>query len=268
MQGLHRILAVTLLGLSFLSTGCKQKAELNDAAVAVTPVSQSVVESEEVLPSFDSALNEAMNAANKVQEANRAEEWHSVMDSWQSAITQLQALPESNPNYVEAQQKIQEYRSNFDYAKQNFLTVSLGDTLVNPASSPDEIQSWIDQGANPRYSEPNFLGEQTAKLYYAATFGNDHAVRILLNEGATWDQLTSEQLDDALIGASCNGFFYNVQELLKAGANPNGLPDNDEKPLAMSRSGICREVDMNGPIAPGSRQHSAIEAALRAAGAK
>lgn len=271
MKGLRCVLIVSLMGGSFLFSGCNNSEDLSsDRGVEVTPVSQStsLVEPEETIDSFDAALKEAMDAANKVQDANRSEEWKSVVTSWQSSITHLQSLSETDPNYAVAQEKIREYQSNLDYAQQNFLNVSLGDTLVDPASTPNEIQSWIDQGANPRYTATSILGEQTAKLYYAASFGNDHAVKILLNAGATWDQLTSAQLDDALIGASCNGFFFNVQELLKAGANPNGLPDNDEKPLAMSGSGICKEVDVNGPITPGTRQHAAIEAALIAAGAK
>ena len=267
MKRLRCVIFSSFAGLSILFSGCDRSTVGEMEAGSVTqPV--AIVEPEQTVTPFDAALGEAMNAATKVQDANRSEDWQIVVTSWQRSITLLQSLSESDSNYALAQQKIQEYQSNLDYAQQNFLNVSLGDALVDTASTPDEIQSWIDQGANPRYTAPSVLGDQRAKLYYAAAFGNDHAVRILLDEGATWDQLTSEQLDDALISASCNGFFFNVQELLKAGANPNGLPDNDEKPLAMSRSGICREVDTNGPIPPGTRQHPAIEAALLAAGAK
>lgn len=270
MKGFHRLLLAFFLGVSVLLPACDRSEDMNDnGEVAANSAIRlaSTVEAEKTDP-FGAALTEAMEAATRVQDADGSEDWQSVVALWQRSITLLQSLPESDSNYTVAQQKIQEYQVNLDYAQQNFLNASLGNALVDTASTPNEIQSLIDRGANPRYVEPNVFGEQTAKLYYAATFGNDHAVRILLNEGATWDQLTSEQLDDALISASCNGFFFNVQELLKAGANPNGLPDNDEKPLAMSRSGVCREVDMNGPIKPGTRQHPAIEAALIAAGAK
>jgi len=45
-------------------------------------------------------------------------------------------------------------------------------------------------------------------LYYAVRSHSDEKVKIMLESGATWNQLSQEQLNDALIGASCDGSRY------------------------------------------------------------
>lgn len=274
MQKFHYSLATAALILC-LGAGCSSSDIQTDTSAQ--PQSSTEAEQPEVTTQtieeptadpFGDAVREATTASNLVQEANRPEAWETVIATWEKAIDHLSSVPEGDENYAIAQQKIEEYQANLDYAEQNLLTATFGEALVNTGSTAGDIQTLIDQGADPRAVKTSILGDPTPQIYYAASFGSDAAVKVLLENGATWDQMTSEQLDDALISASCSGFLFTVQELLKAGANPNATNHHSEKPLMLSQSEVCQSVDMTGPIPAGSRQHAQVEAALRSAGAQ
>jgi hypothetical protein len=59
-----------------------------------------------------------MSAATLTQSAVSKEDWELVSSKWQNAISLLKQLPNSSPNYVKAQVKIQEYERNLNYARQ------------------------------------------------------------------------------------------------------------------------------------------------------
>lgn len=73
---------------------------------------------------FREAVNEAMTAAEAVQTAQTAAEWQAVAEGWERAIALMKQVPESNPNYATAQQKISDYQPNLDYAQQNYERLS------------------------------------------------------------------------------------------------------------------------------------------------
>jgi methionine-rich copper-binding protein CopC len=68
---------------------------------------------------FSDAVNKATSAAQLTQTAQTAEEWQTVATDWQAAIALMQAVPEGDPNYAVAQQKVAEYQKNLEYAQQN-----------------------------------------------------------------------------------------------------------------------------------------------------
>jgi hypothetical protein len=72
--------------------------------------------------SFKEAVNQAMNAANLAQTAQTPEQWRTVANHWQQAITHLQSIPPTDPNHATAQQKIGEYQKNLRYAQQRKAT--------------------------------------------------------------------------------------------------------------------------------------------------
>jgi hypothetical protein len=264
MQRFHSVLILIACGLSLAVISCGETNRPSDGLAETALAAPAETQG----AAFQAALNEAGNASQLIQGANKSEEWEAVVLAWEEAVARLKEVPESDQNYSTAQQKIKEYQAKLAYSRQNFLNVSLGDALVKTNSTAEEIQSLIDQGADPRLVEPDILGDPTPKLYYAANFGNDQSVKTLLNAGATWDQLNRTQLDDALIGASCTGYIFTVNELLKAGANPNASNDHGESPLQLAQSETCMSHDMTGPIEVGTRQHQQIASALKAAGAR
>lgn len=126
----------------------------------------------------------------------------------------------------------------------------------------------LDRGADPRAVNPGIFGGQKPVLLSAAEFGTSEKVKALLAAGATWDQLSEEQLNEALISASCAGWAFTVEELLGAGANPNYEDDSNDTPLMLATSETCRTLDVAGtPIQPGTRQHDQVVQLLEAAGA-
>ncbi|MEO1067863.1 MAG: hypothetical protein AAFW95_01895, partial [Cyanobacteria bacterium J06638_6] len=68
---------------------------------------------------FRQAVNAAQAAANQAQTASTAAEWQNVANAWASAIALMQRVPEADPNYEVAQQKVVDYQPNLDYARQN-----------------------------------------------------------------------------------------------------------------------------------------------------
>ena len=72
---------------------------------------------------FHAAVNQAIEAANLTQFATTQTDWQTVADRWQNAIAFLEAVPEENPNYATAQEKIVEYQKNLNYAQQKLAAV-------------------------------------------------------------------------------------------------------------------------------------------------
>lgn len=69
---------------------------------------------------FKQAVNEAMVAAELTQTAQSSQEWFSVVSKWVKAANLMEEVPSSHPHYKIAQKKVVEYRSNWEYARQNF----------------------------------------------------------------------------------------------------------------------------------------------------
>lgn len=62
-------------------------------------------------------INAAMRAATQAQTAKTKTEWNLVADDWGKSISLLKQVPQSDPNYQKAQQKITEYQNNQAIAK-------------------------------------------------------------------------------------------------------------------------------------------------------
>ena len=73
---------------------------------------------------FQKAVNQALEAATLTQSANTEVEWQTVADRWQDAIALMAAVPQSNPKYKLAQNKVVEYQKNLDYANQRIAALS------------------------------------------------------------------------------------------------------------------------------------------------
>jgi hypothetical protein len=67
---------------------------------------------------WKNATATAYGAAVKAGSAQTRAEWNEVASEWQKAIDLMKEVPESNPNYQTAQQKVQEYQNNLNVAKQ------------------------------------------------------------------------------------------------------------------------------------------------------
>ncbi|NMG60575.1 hypothetical protein E1H12_19175 [Geitlerinema sp. P-1104] len=67
---------------------------------------------------FALAVSAAIEASEKTQAAQSAEEWQEIAELWQTAIAQMQAVPEDHPQYEVAQDRAESYQDNLQYAQQ------------------------------------------------------------------------------------------------------------------------------------------------------
>ncbi|MGA1475041.1 MAG: hypothetical protein ACO4AI_07730 [Prochlorothrix sp.] len=61
----------------------------------------------------------AIEAAELTQEATSAEDWDNIAARWERAVELMQAVPATDPNYAQAQERIFTYDDNLNYARQN-----------------------------------------------------------------------------------------------------------------------------------------------------
>ncbi|MEH2461944.1 hypothetical protein [Nostoc sp.] len=100
------------------------KIQTSSKSVLVTP-SPVISESPAVLlqtDTFREAISKAINAANLTQSAKSPDEWKTVVNQWETAISLLKTVPSSSQNYTIAQQKIREYQKNLNYAEKNAVS--------------------------------------------------------------------------------------------------------------------------------------------------
>jgi hypothetical protein len=67
---------------------------------------------------FQDAIANASRAANITQSAQTRQDWEQVANLWVRAIELMKTVSTSSPNYGTAQQKVQEYQRNLNYARQ------------------------------------------------------------------------------------------------------------------------------------------------------
>jgi hypothetical protein len=68
---------------------------------------------------FRDAVNAATQASQLAQTATTKEDWQAVATAWETAITLMQQVPPTDPNYATAQERAQAYQPNLTYAQQN-----------------------------------------------------------------------------------------------------------------------------------------------------
>jgi ribosomal protein S27E len=83
-----------------------------------TTSTESSVLSPQPSAAFQQAINLANEAAIQTQSAQSTQQWQQVANLWIQSIELLKKVPASSPNYSTAQQKIQEYQTNLNYARQ------------------------------------------------------------------------------------------------------------------------------------------------------
>ena len=68
---------------------------------------------------FALGVGAAIEASERTQVAQSAEEeWQEIAELWQTAIAQMEAVPEDHPQYEVAQDRAESYQANLQYAQQ------------------------------------------------------------------------------------------------------------------------------------------------------
>jgi serine/threonine protein kinase len=87
--------------------------------------SEATVNNSQHDQSFNQAIKSASLAAGLVQTAKDPADWQLVVNTWKSAIINLEQVPNSDRNYDLAQEKILAYKKNLAYAEQRKLTAPI-----------------------------------------------------------------------------------------------------------------------------------------------
>jgi len=125
--------ATSRSGLGY-STGSQYSDDSGESSNTTDPNSISTTSN-----NYQDALDSAMSAATVTQSAVSKDDWELVSSKWENAIFLLKELPNSSPNYVEAQVKIQEYGRNLNYARKQLDLPPL--TEPNEESSTERLTS-------------------------------------------------------------------------------------------------------------------------------
>ncbi|KPQ38830.1 MAG: hypothetical protein ACLFM4_09145 [Phormidium sp.] len=67
---------------------------------------------------FSLAVSAAIEASEKTQSAQSPQEWQEIAELWETAIAQMEAVPEDHPQYDVAQDRAESYQTNLQYAQQ------------------------------------------------------------------------------------------------------------------------------------------------------
>ena len=108
---------------------------------------------------FREAVNSALKAAELGRSAKTKEDWSTVIDRWQEAVSLMRRVPVSSPNHQLAQAKVIEYQKYLLYAQEAAVTPPQPTPTPAPAEkSPSEKATPKKSNSEKRASE-----KQTSK---------------------------------------------------------------------------------------------------------
>ena len=95
---------------------------------------------------FREAVNSAVKASELGRSAKTKEDWATVTDRWQEAVSLMRRVPESSPNHQLAQTKVLEYQKYLLYAQEAAVTPPL------PTPTPATADKAPSEKATPKKS--------------------------------------------------------------------------------------------------------------------
>lgn len=79
--------------------------------------SGSLQRDEDNTNTFQEAVNQANSATTLSKSAKTKQDWKAAENQWHKALSLIKSIPETDPNYAIAQQKLKEYQRNLDSAQ-------------------------------------------------------------------------------------------------------------------------------------------------------
>jgi len=95
---------------------------------------------------FREAVNSAVKAAELGRSAKTKEDWATVTDRWQEAVSLMRRVPQSSPNHQLAQTKVLEYQKYLLYAQEAAVNPPL------PTPTPATAEKAPSEKATPKKS--------------------------------------------------------------------------------------------------------------------
>ena len=103
---------------------------------------------------FREAVNSAVKAAELGRAAKTKEDWTTVTDRWQEAVSLMRRVPESSPNHQLAQTKVLEYQKYLLYAQEAAVNPP------GPTPSPATAEKAPSDKATPKKNSPKETSEK------------------------------------------------------------------------------------------------------------
>ncbi|MBD0266745.1 MAG: clan AA aspartic protease [Cyanobacteria bacterium Co-bin8] len=153
---------VAISGLT-VASGCGSKVALENPTVptpaaaapaptpaapapAATEVSTAPAADAPAAPSqsyFREGVNRATSAVNIGKSAQSPDDWKLATSRWEQALSLMQKVPASDPNYATAQTKIKEYQQNLASAQQRVNGVPRAAASATPAKDSSGLVAQI-----------------------------------------------------------------------------------------------------------------------------
>lgn len=92
---------------------------------------------------FNEGVTRAQSAVAIGQSAQSTDDWNLAASRWQQAVTYMQQVPNSDPNYSVAQQKVQEYGQNLASAQSRAAGEAAAPTAAAAADTPPGLVTSI-----------------------------------------------------------------------------------------------------------------------------
>lgn len=155
--------------------------------------------------SYSQALERANSAAGIAQSASSKDDWQLVVNRWQQAIALMQTVPQSSPNYAQAQRKLADYRRSLAQAQQQFsrtrlpkdpdaVVVMAPSAPVRPASN--RVPAPAAAATAPTPTAPS-LRAFSAPIVRRA--GNTPVIRVLFNGDQPFEMILDTGASGTLI---------------------------------------------------------------------
>lgn len=119
---------------------------LNEPTATAGNNSDETVDLATAPDTFREAVNSALKAAELGRSAKTKEDWTTVTDRWQEAVSLMRRVPVSSPNHQLAQAKVIEYQKYLLYAQEAAVTPPL------PTPTPAPAEKLPSEKASPKKS--------------------------------------------------------------------------------------------------------------------
>ncbi|MEG4116591.1 hypothetical protein QUA43_03725 [Microcoleus sp. N9_B4] len=119
---------------------------LNEPTATAGNNSDETVDLATAPDTFREAVNSALKAAELGRSAKTKEDWTTVTDRWQEAVSLMRRVPVSSPNHQLAQAKVIEYQKYLLYAQEAAVTPPL------PTPTPAPAEKLPSEKATPKKS--------------------------------------------------------------------------------------------------------------------
>ncbi|NJR26389.1 MAG: hypothetical protein HC786_31970 [Richelia sp. CSU_2_1] len=127
------IIVGIVTGILALAVAAFVNKSFNEATANTGNNPEAIANLETAPDTFREAVNKAVTAAELGRSAKSKEDWVSVADRWQEAVSLMRRVPPSSPNHEVAQTKVLEYQKYLVYAQES--AASPPPAIASPAAA-------------------------------------------------------------------------------------------------------------------------------------